>query len=125
MQEGTNIDAMIPFGKDTVLISTGDDIVWYDLRKERIVKSLGLHAVVTSMGIDPSSQSLAYSIFNDLTVIRGETGEKHTVKEAHTDKITSLGFSPDGKLLATASWDKTVKLWDAVTGKLRLVFNGH
>lgn len=120
LQEGTNIDAMIPFGKDTVLISTGDDIVWYDLRKERIVKSLGLHAVVTSMGMDPSSQSLAYSIFNDLTVIRGETGEKHTVKEAHTDKITSLGFSPDGKLLATASWDATIKLWNAFTAELLL-----
>jgi len=34
--------------------------------------------------------------------------------KAHTDRITSLAFSPDGKLLATGSWDKNVILWDVL-----------
>jgi WD40 repeat protein len=29
----------------------------------------------------------------------------------HTSIISALAFSPDGKWLATASWDKTIKLW--------------
>jgi len=35
----------------------------------------------------------------------------------HTDEIKSLAFSPDGKLIVSGSSDKSIKLWDAATGK--------
>src|SRR5204863_5756097 len=34
----------------------------------------------------------------------------------HRDKIRSVDFSPDGRRLVTASWDKTVRIWDTATG---------
>ena len=33
----------------------------------------------------------------------------------HTNSVTSLAFSPHGKLLATGSTDKTVMLWDVAS----------
>jgi WD40 repeat protein len=42
-----------------------------------------------------------------------------------TDTIRSLAFSPDGKLVAAASKDGKVCLWDAETGKERLHIVAH
>ncbi|OUL34111.1 hypothetical protein [Nostoc sp. 106C] len=36
----------------------------------------------------------------------------------HTDEITTFAFSPNGQILASASADKTIKLWNLKTGKL-------
>ncbi|GAB2839099.1 hypothetical protein GCM10022221_43280 [Actinocorallia aurea] len=36
--------------------------------------------------------------------------------KGHTEKITSAAFSPDGRLLATGSWDEKVILWTVATG---------
>ena len=43
----------------------------------------------------------------------------------HTEAVTSLAFSPDGKTLASASEDRTVGLWDTATGQRLRTLSGH
>ncbi|KAG8712341.1 hypothetical protein FRC09_019984 [Ceratobasidium sp. 395] len=36
--------------------------------------------------------------------------------QGHSDRVTSLTFSPDCRLIASGSGDKTIRIWDAETG---------
>jgi WD40 repeat protein len=43
----------------------------------------------------------------------------------HTDRVTSVVFSPDGRRILTGSYDGTVRLWDLETGKEVRRLRGH
>jgi WD40 repeat protein len=40
------------------------------------------------------------------------------VLEGHTGYVSSVAFSPDGKHIVSGSLDKTIRVWDAVTGEV-------
>src|SRR5262249_56224857 len=51
------------------------------------------------------------------------TPDKKPVKAAHLSLVESMAYSPDGKLIATGSYQEVI-LWDAQTGMLRKKLTG-
>ncbi len=45
--------------------------------------------------------------------------------QGHTDRVTSIGWSPDGGRIVSGSLDKTVQVWGATTGSHAIIFRGH
>jgi len=53
------------------------------------------------------------------------TGKRLLTYYGHTNAIQALAWSPDGKRLASGSWDTTVQVWNATTGQQIFTYRGH
>lgn len=47
------------------------------------------------------------------------------VQTGHISCVSEVAFSPDGKTLASGSWDNSVKLWDVASGQEVKSLEGH
>jgi ribosome assembly protein 4 len=55
------------------------------------------------------------------------TESKHPVKRltGHQQAINHIAFSPDGRYIASASFDKKTKIWNGYSGDFMLTLTGH
>ena len=90
-----------------------------------------------TLAFSPDGKSLvaARNALSDRGVFVLSIWDTQTGKEAvmpndpehieHTGAITSLAFSPDGRTLATASMDYSIRLWNFVTRQRVATLQGH
>lgn len=87
-----------------------------------VAGSLGIILQVLSPGAAPPSyDAAALGVFERA---RAADAQDFALI-GHTNRVRSIAYSPGGRRLVTASYDGTARIWDAATGRQRLVLRGH
>ncbi len=107
--------------KNLVLTNKDKTVKVYELSTRALLKTLNLGNEIDIANFNPNNKYLAYAsrtYNNDIHICNIESKvdcDRMRISGAHSDNITYLNFSHDGKFLASGSKDKSVKLWSIGT----------
>jgi len=119
-------DGQFVISGSSVEPDTGEIILWNMMTGSKIwsIKE-PLTGQVYSIKFNSDGSRFAYGSQNYIKIREFMTGELIWVRKTNPAVYRSISFSPDGKLLASASLDQIIRLWDTSSGKLVESIKAH
>lgn len=106
-------------GMNRKMVSCGlDGIVgFYDFSQSRYLGKLEFDSPITQLCYHRSSDLFAIAL-DDLSIVVIDAISQKIVRQlfGHTNRITAIDFSNDGRWLISSSLDSTIRTWDLPTG---------
>jgi WD40 repeat protein/serine/threonine protein kinase len=120
-----DVVALSPCKRFVATASRGEDRlhVWDGRTGERLARLPALDC--DSIAFAPGGTHLAYCDGRDVVICRRNDWSEEVRLKGHSITVNGVDFSGDGTLLATASEDRTVRIWDTNTWQPRWVTVAH
>jgi len=127
--ETTNVawgySSITPDGNLLVLANNRGPIEIFETRTGLLIDRLERRGLIDSIELSRDGRYLALGTGNSGMLWDIAARRPLWTGKGHRDRVFSIRFSPDQKMIATGSWDTDVRLWDVATGKELALLNGH
>jgi cytochrome c len=117
--------AISPDGQTALSGSFDSTVIRWSLTRDVAEQVLRFHAdAVNAVVLLGDGRAATAGADGRIAIWTSGNTQPDTVLEGHAAPIVALALSPDGTMLASASWDHTVRVWPVVGGPPR-VLEGH
>ncbi|HEY1380578.1 MAG TPA: WD40 repeat domain-containing protein [Gemmataceae bacterium] len=115
--------AATPYGKTLAWAGGGKRVTLWEITRPDRQLYPTLKTGVVAIALSADGRTLAASEDWSVRLWDTESKQEQTTLIGHKGRVSSLAFSPDGRTLASGSWDKRVTFWDVAAGRARQTYH--